>query len=241
MKKILFAILIVIVAGLIGVSIAFANGGGNQGTCPNTNGWIKIDSGDLSIYPVPGATAYCFKAGPFLTDHIPQGGFGQEGACEAEHIERCGLSHWSYFKGEIPQREYWGESNCYDYAFYLFDGETVFQQGGGSWFDTEKDVVCLDDVCVERDPNFPCKPCVREKVFYWSDGWCSIRQRGGPIGGQTRPFLPMQNLYCGCDYAHDEGWEGFYAVSDCKGEGEEYTFWNELPQFCGISCPGAIE
>ena len=81
------------------------------------------------------------------------------------------------------------------------------------------------------------KPCVKEEVFYWSDGFCMIRQRGGPIGGQQRPFMPMQDTYCGCGYAHEEGWDGFYAVSDCKGEGEEYTYWNELPLFCGAqSC-----
>ena len=38
---------------------------GANGTCPDgpvTGGvWTKIDSGDLSLYPVDGATAYCFK------------------------------------------------------------------------------------------------------------------------------------------------------------------------------------
>lgn len=72
----------------------------NSNVCPDGGGWTKIDSGDLSQYPVDGATQYCFKAGLFKTDTIPQDGFGQEGACEAGHIERCELSHWSYF---IPQ------------------------------------------------------------------------------------------------------------------------------------------
>ena len=82
-----------------------------------------------------------------------------------------------------------------------------------------------------------CYECKRESVFYWSDGFCMIRQRGGPIGGQQRPFMPMQDMYCGCGYAHEEGWEGFYAESDCKGAGEEYTYWNELALFCGAqSC-----
>ncbi len=65
-------------------------------------GWTKIDSGNLSSYPVSGATAYCFKAGNFLTSSIPDGGFGQEGACNADNIQNCGLSHWSYF---IPAQE----------------------------------------------------------------------------------------------------------------------------------------
>jgi hypothetical protein len=65
--------------------------------CPTTEGWFKIDSGDLSLYPVEGATQYCFKAGPYVTYEIPEGGFGQEGACTADHIERCELSNWSYF------------------------------------------------------------------------------------------------------------------------------------------------
>ena len=70
-------------------------------------------------------------------------------------------------------------------------------------------------------------------VFYWDDGNCSIRQRGGPIMGQTRPFHYDQNAYCGCGYAHDEGWEGFW-VNNCQSE---YKFWNELPKYCGFqSC-----
>lgn len=67
-----------------------------QGTCPDGNGWTKIDSNDLSSYPVDGATAYCFKAGSSnsqgciggLFDSIPSGGFNQP---------YCGLSHWSYY------------------------------------------------------------------------------------------------------------------------------------------------
>lgn len=71
-----------------------------QETCPETNGWTKIDSNDLSSYPVSGATAYCFKAGADnaqgctggLFNAIPSGGFVQP---------YCGLSHWSYYLGSV--------------------------------------------------------------------------------------------------------------------------------------------
>lgn len=72
-----------------------------QETCPQTGGWTKIDSNDLSLYPVQGATAYCFKAGSDnsqgctggLFDSIPENGFG----ATTGDIKYCGLSHWSYF------------------------------------------------------------------------------------------------------------------------------------------------
>jgi hypothetical protein len=71
--------------------------------CPDDGGWKKVDSGELTLYPVDGATRYCFKAGPFRTNTKPDGGFGQDGACEVNHIERCELSHWSYFiPGDVP-------------------------------------------------------------------------------------------------------------------------------------------
>ncbi len=76
------------------------------GTCPDGGGWTKIDSDNLSSYPVAGADDYCFKAGPFTTGSIPAGGFGQEGACTEDHIERCGLSHWSWHASiptDIPE------------------------------------------------------------------------------------------------------------------------------------------
>jgi hypothetical protein len=65
-------------------------------TCPDGGGWTKIDSGDLSAYPVAGASEYCFKAGQFTSSSIPEGGFGQEGSCN-DGIQYCELSHWSYF------------------------------------------------------------------------------------------------------------------------------------------------
>ena len=69
-----------------------------QQTCPEGNGWIKVDSYDWSTYPVAGATQYCFKAGSDNSQGCEGGLFQtwpQEGA--------CGLSHWSYKIGGSPQ------------------------------------------------------------------------------------------------------------------------------------------
>ncbi len=76
------------------VGATFANGQ----QCPPSgeDGWTKIEGSDLSSHPVDGATDYCFKAGNFIVGSIPEGGFGQEGACEAENVQNCGLSHWAY-------------------------------------------------------------------------------------------------------------------------------------------------
>ena len=68
-----------------------------QETCPEGNGWTKINSGDLSLFPVDGATQYCFKAGQFIVNEIPSGGFGQSGPCNQQAVQQCDLSHWSYF------------------------------------------------------------------------------------------------------------------------------------------------
>ena len=70
-------------------------------TCPKSNPWVKIDSDDLSSYPVDGAVEYCFKFGSpnsqgctgGLSDTWPPPG-----------IEKpCGLSHWSYRLGEVDR------------------------------------------------------------------------------------------------------------------------------------------
>ena len=65
----------------------------------------------------------------------------------------------------------------------------------------DADILPPDILDIPEPPELP-------KVFYWDDGWCVIRQTGGPIGGQERPFIPMQLLFCG--YATETGWEGFY-------------------------------
>ncbi len=58
-------------------------------TCPDGGGWTKIDSGNLSSYPVNGATEYCFKAGTDVYDDLESWKSGGKD-----------LSHWSYF---IPE------------------------------------------------------------------------------------------------------------------------------------------
>jgi hypothetical protein len=62
-------------------------------TCSDSHGWTKIDSNDISGYPVDGATDYCFKAGSDRSKGCDGGIFTfwplPDGA--------CGLSHWAYF------------------------------------------------------------------------------------------------------------------------------------------------
>lgn len=67
-----------------------------QPTCPNGGGWVKVDSSDMSLYPVEGATEYCFKAGSSHS-HGCEGGLFEEWPLPEG---ACGLSHWSYF---IPE------------------------------------------------------------------------------------------------------------------------------------------
>lgn len=71
--------------------------GSQQDTCEHTNGWTKIDSDDLSTYPVPGATAYCFKAGSDNSQGCTGGLFTTWPQPEGT----CGLSHWSWYGGTL--------------------------------------------------------------------------------------------------------------------------------------------
>ena len=100
-QRISIIIVGIILAVMLYVVYAFPPGSlGKQETCPQDNGWTKIDSGDLSLYPVSNAVEYCFKAGNWLESEIPDGGFGQDGSCK-NGIQYCELSHWSYKIGEI--------------------------------------------------------------------------------------------------------------------------------------------
>ena len=103
MKKIL-SILTVLALLLAGIGILYSRANqvvsAQADTCPDGGAWTKIDSDDLSLYPVEGAVEYCFKAGPYLFDEIPPGGFGQDGPCSEENPQNCGLSHWAYRMGE---------------------------------------------------------------------------------------------------------------------------------------------
>lgn len=116
------------------------------------------------------------------------------------------------------------------------EGETIY----GPWSDwvvsgEEQTRVreVLDAITEEVCGYETEKTCaIIDKVFYWDDGWCKMRQREGPIGGQTRPFIPMIYRYCGCGYEWGE-WTGYW-VNNCQSQ---YDFWNELPEFCGAqSC-----
>ena len=82
---------------LIGIIVAFLMVGGFavqmcQNTCPEGNGWVKIDSNDMSLYPVEGACAYCFKAGSDNSQGCEGGIYDSWPLPE----NACGLSHWSY-------------------------------------------------------------------------------------------------------------------------------------------------
>jgi hypothetical protein len=80
----------VIIYRLISVGITF----GHAPVCPEGEEWSSHQSPPFT--PVEGAIEYCFFAGSHQTDTYPDGGFGQEGACTKENIQRCDLSHWSY-------------------------------------------------------------------------------------------------------------------------------------------------
>lgn len=90
---IILAVIVAFSVGALPFKRAMATG---QTQCPTSAGWTKVDSSDLSAYPVSGATQYCFKAGSDnsqgctggLFDAIPEGGFVQP---------YCGLSHWAYY------------------------------------------------------------------------------------------------------------------------------------------------
>lgn len=68
-----------------------------QSTCPDTNGWTKIDNGvwppTNPTYPVDGATEYCFKAGSDNSRGCNGGIFNSW----PQPAGTCGLSHWAYY------------------------------------------------------------------------------------------------------------------------------------------------
>ena len=125
-----------------------------QETCPDSDGWTKIDSGDLSLYPVEGADEYCFKAGSDqsegciggLFDAIPEGGFGNG--------DYCGLSHWSYHMPEqVPEEAsvdvsvgqcYWEGASYTDVDVDISGEGTLTISGpGGPYVRTGDDTLTL--------------------------------------------------------------------------------------------------
>lgn len=71
----------------------------NPNTCPQDGGWTKIDSDDLSTYPVDGATSYCFKYGSSNSRGC-EGGLSDVWPPNTDE-KYCGLSHWSYYISEV--------------------------------------------------------------------------------------------------------------------------------------------
>jgi len=302
MKKLGFAVLIVILAGLIGAGVAFADPGNGQEVCPHDGDWIKIDTtGDPMAISIAAPAGFliddvCTKRATII-DYRYDLMTTNFGINYGDHA----ISHYSYTLVEIDEhppeyktttsnscfgvfetnwkrlwntrrerygkwfpigttkihewtdlltRETWGEitepkrcqwlklnNDCEGFELYLhFLGKKVVLFEGEWLIKEELEVATFEDKILGTIDIFEpeeCYECIAETVFYWTDGYCEIRQRGGPIGGQERPFIPMQDLYCGCGYGHDEGWEGLYANS-CTGP-EEYKFWNELPKFCGAT------
>lgn len=138
---------------------------------------------------------------------------------------------------EEPEEDYLINVDCDGWEVVYISGEVRVVVDSGKW----KDKGTLEAVSVEipqmkitvdvLEPR-DCYECDKKSLFYWTDGWCMIRQREGPIGGQTRPFIPMIYGYCGCDYEWGE-WEGVW-IRVCEGkETAEYEYWDELPQGCG--------
>lgn len=85
-------------------------------TCPDGGGWTKINSGDLSLYPVDGATQYCFKAGTELFRTI-----------EDWRASEKDLSHWSYFFPEATPIPITTQVNCTGWR--VWQGETKLDEG----------------------------------------------------------------------------------------------------------------
>ena len=99
MKKVLL-ILSVMFLAIFAVLFSGANStnANGQETCPEGDGWVKVNSDDLSLYPVEGATEYCFKAGSDNSQGCDGGLFSSWPQSEGT----CGLRHWSYF---VPEEE----------------------------------------------------------------------------------------------------------------------------------------
>lgn len=92
MKK--FSVIIAILLALMFLLLAIgSNVIAKQATCEQDNGWTKIDSDDLSQYPVASASAYCFKAGSDNSKGCDGGLFDSWPQPDGT----CGLSHWSYY------------------------------------------------------------------------------------------------------------------------------------------------
>jgi hypothetical protein len=97
----------------------------------------------------------------------------------------------------------------------VFDGETDFKCGEYTEYDQE----CFAD----------------DFIWVWQGCGCSIRDRTYELYQFGSPPLVAQRAYCGCDFScMDEGaWNDSGYVNNCQGE--DYTFWDELPKWCGFT------
>ena len=158
--------IILLIAILTTATIAYAE----QSTCPDGGEWTKIDSDDLSEYPVPDATEYCFKAG---SDNS-QGCIGGLFDSWPQPDGTCGLSHWSYRINEpIPEPDpsatdepqewtnYTSDSNCDGWIVYSQEyvgSEPISEpeeEDYDQWFDPESDESFLweDTIWIEEPQN----------------------------------------------------------------------------------------
>lgn len=164
------------------------HGNQQQNTCPDGDGWTKVDSGNLSTYPVPGAIEYCFKAGSFITNEIPEGGFGQSGGCSEENPENCNLSHWSYRSAFCPVPSL-GDVVHYENGSHQIVGGGLLE---GS-----------DDVYTLSDGNYLQCFCGLDgqgiQTFWWRtsieelDGWFSLNGLQWNLGNYH--YLAQNSLY----------------------------------------------
>jgi len=178
MKK-YFVLALVAILALILVATASANG---ATTCPegpaNVGGedgvWTKIDSDDLSLHPVDGATYYCFKLGTEKSEGC-EGGVFRELPIGDEY---CGLSHWSYFVPN-PVGEQCGRCS------------TVADFTWVEWFD--RDGGCDDDYYNERVVTYPSTEC--GAIF-----GCMEREA---LNFDPDANFPDRSCYYECDFTHE--------------------------------------
>ncbi|WKZ25524.1 MAG: hypothetical protein QY322_04045 [bacterium] len=158
MKKIhvFLAILTIVILSTSVVGIVAAAG---QETCPNGGGWTKVDSSDLSQYPVSGATDYCFKAGSDNSRGCTGGLFDSW----PQPAGTCGLSHWSYY---IPPEEPVCENGADDYPTCTPPEEPVCENGADDYptcTPPEEPVFCTVKGLEFLDANDPaCRWVPRE-------------------------------------------------------------------------------
>jgi hypothetical protein len=160
-----FAVLAIIVAALGMTSAAFA-APLKVDACPSGDGWTKIDSDDLSLYPVSGADDYCFKFG----SENSEGCTGGTSDVWPPNVDNyCGLSHWSYHmpeEQEFCEQTFEVVGEWSDWSEWFWNGEQ-FERTRTRTI-TTYDAEVQDHVCGEQteteheyDPACPWNPDIR--------------------------------------------------------------------------------